>query len=193
MYEAEPEQLFLRPAAGVVFHRQSDELKQRHDGKNHDDDGKNDFQHAKNDADKENGHVSRTRELRYRHQRHSHVEQSVSGLMLERVTGFVRGNAHGGDRPAMKIVRRQKQGALGRVVMVAQFAGYFLHRHAVKAGAVKNFARGFRARHAGLHRHLAVFAIGVAQFDLCPDADEQSGNREQQIQWIEQIKHKSTN
>ena len=102
MYEAQPEQLFLGPAAGVVFHRQRDELEQRHHRKNHNDDGENNFQQAQKDADKENAHVGHARELRDRHQRHAHIEQSVGRLMLERVTGFVRGDADGGHRPAIE-------------------------------------------------------------------------------------------
>jgi len=30
----------------------------------------------------------------------------------------------------------------------------------------------------------------VGQLDLRPDAEEQSGNREQKIQWIKTVKHK---
>ena len=55
--------------------------------------------------DQENAHVRHARELRDRHQRHAHLEQSVGGLMLQRVTGFVRSHAHGGDRLAVKIIR----------------------------------------------------------------------------------------
>ena len=121
------------------------------------------------------------------------VEQSVGRLMLERVAGFVRRHADRGDGLAVKIVRRKEQRALRRVVMVAQTAGDFLHRHVGQAGAVKDFARRFRAGHAGIHRHLAVFAVGMMQLDLRPDAEEQARNQEQPIQWIKQVKHKTIN
>ncbi len=126
-----------------------------------------------NEARNKNAHVGHARKLRGGHNGHPKVEQSVGRLMLERVAGFVRGDADSGDRPAMKVVGREKQRALGRVVMVGQMAGDFLHRHVVEAGAVENFARGFRAGHAGFHRHPAVFAVSRGQFDLRPDADEQ--------------------
>src|ERR1035437_3774444 len=72
--------------------------------------------------------------------------------------------------------------------MVAQASGDFLHRHVGETGLVEDFARGLRTRHAGLDCHLAVFAVSVGQLDLRPDADEQSRQGEQKIQWIE-IKH----
>ena len=111
--------------------------------------------------------------------------------MLERVAGFVRRHANRRDRLAMEIVRRKEQRAFCRVVMVAQPAGNFRHRHVGKPGAIQDFARGFRAGHAGIHRHLAVFAVGVRQLDLRPDAKQQTRYQKKPIKWIEQIKHNS--
>ena len=105
--------------------------------------------------------------------------------MLQRVARLVRRHADGRDGAPVKIFRRQKQRAFRRVVMVAQMAFDFLDRHVVQAGVIENPPRRFRARHAGLDRHLAVFAIGVRQFDLRPDAEEQTRQREQPIHWIQ--------
>ncbi len=102
--------------------------------------------------------------------------------MLERVAGFVRRHADRRHRLAVKIVRRQKQRAFRRVVMVAQMAGHLLHRHVAQTRAVENPPRRLRARHAGIHRHLAVFAVGVMQFDLRPNAEQQTRNQKQKIQ-----------
>ena len=97
--------------------------------------------------------------------------------MLQRMAGFVRGDADGRDRLAVKIVRRQKERELRRVVMVAQMAGHFFHWHVAQARVVKNPPRRLRARHARIDRHLAVFAVSVMQFDLRPDAEQQTGNQ----------------
>ena len=74
--------------------------------------------------------------------------------------------------------------------MVAQMTGNFFHRHVVEACVIEDSARRLRARHARLDGHLAVFAVSVRQFHLRPDADEQTRQREQKIQWIKSVKHK---
>src|SRR5258706_5273353 len=69
--------------------------------------------------------------------------------------------------------------------MIAQAAGDLFHRHVDEPGVVEDAPRRLCARHARLHADLAILAIGRMQFDLRPDAEEDSGQDDDEIQWVE--------
>src|SRR5688572_18529747 len=65
-------------------------------------------------------------------------------------------------------------------------------RHPVQTGAVQNFARHFRSRHARTGRHLDVMPIGAFQLELRVEPKKQSRDQEHEIHWIHHDKTEHT-
>src|ERR1700720_1197397 len=93
--------------------------------------------------------------------------------MLNRVSGFVRGNPKSCHRWRVEDIAGKAKLLLRRVVMVAKEIVCLHHIDIVDLGGLQNLARAFRAGDVRGRAHFPPFTEGAANADLRPDADNQ--------------------
>jgi hypothetical protein len=143
--EPQPQQLFLRATARVKFDRQSYQLEKSDDceHRNCDPDKLGNVENYPEEDDASKGHAG---EVGDGHERHAKIKECISRFMLQGVAGFMRGNTYGRYGTVVEVFRRQKEGALSRIVVVGQMPRDFLDRHINQPGAIKNYTGGFGPR-----------------------------------------------
>ena len=108
------------------------------------------------------------------YQCHAQVERRIGLRMLDRVAGFVGGDAECGEAGAVIVVLAQSEALIGRIVVIGQRAVAFDDLDVVDAGAFHHRCGGFAAGDASTRGHLHIFAVSAFDFHLRPQAD---GNR----------------
>ena len=115
------------------------------------------------------------------HDRHARLQRRVSLGVLNRVAGFVRGDAERGDRRRLIDVAGKAKPLLRRIVVIAEVVVDLDHFDVANVRGLQNFPGRFRAGDVRARAHRAPFLERAAHAELRPETDEQRDADEQKI------------